>query len=166
MKGSLKQGFQKAILVPFDFVCVCLLCARTSCRLQSMKDFLCEVWIPTRGSRTRLHEWGAVLWRGISSRLWCVRVWGWWARWVLVIVPASPCAPVSGHSQGRTRCSWKTERNSRFALSSFSLPCKLAAHSGVTSLPQRTVKGRNKMREGRYSRSWAKTPDSFFTSTS
>lgn len=55
------------ILEPFDFVCVCVLSARMSCRLQSMKGFLCAVWIPVRGLRTRLHQRGAVLWGGISS---------------------------------------------------------------------------------------------------
>lgn len=51
LEGQSETGL---ILEPFDFVCV--LPARMSCRLQSMKGFLCAVWIPVRGLRTRLHK--------------------------------------------------------------------------------------------------------------
>lgn len=116
------------ILVPFDFVCVCVLSARTSCRLQSIKGSLCAVWIPIRGFRTRLHERGAVLCcgEGLAQGSDVAGSGGLVGRWVDVTGPASPCAPLPalpfhreprapGHSQGRTRCPSKTGGNARFA---------------------------------------------------
>lgn len=56
LSGMLEGESEAELIQSHLTLCVCVLSARMSCRLQSMKGFLCAVWIPVRGLRTRLHS--------------------------------------------------------------------------------------------------------------